>query len=105
MNADSKQWQQAIADNLASINWVAAPADIQKQSTEKQIGTLKAQQKTAKDDLNALAEKITGLQAKITSQSSKIDAETQMNTQIHELAHKQQELVTLTAKKKPITKS
>lgn len=99
MNADSKQWQQAIADNLASIDWVAAPADIQKQSTEKQIGTLKAQQKTAKDDLNALAEKITGLQAKITSQSSKIDAETQMNTQIHELAHKQQELVTLTAKK------
>lgn len=48
MNANAKQWQQAIQDNLASVDWVDAPTDIQAQSTENQIQALKAQQKVAK---------------------------------------------------------
>lgn len=99
MNANAKQWQQAIQDNLASVDWVDAPTDIQAQSTENQIQALKAQQKVAKADLAALKAKVDDAQDQITKQSSKINADEQMNTQIKELENKRQALTQLSAKK------
>lgn len=99
MNANAKQWQQTIQNNLKSIAWVNAPDDIADQSTENQMVALKAQQKAAKAELATLKKRIDDAQDQIMAQSSKINAADKMNGQIEELEKQRQKLAELNAQK------